>query len=178
MSHHRSSAIALLLTLSACAGEGDGTSSTDDRKRPPDAGVVVVTSDAAADASTPTSSAGSVSCYYEANPSATCSAPAHCCFSNYSSQHNGECSTSTCGWGRIDCDGPEDCAGGQHCCSHQISNPTDGITGYAMSCQSAACGPAPTDYELCHTQTCSNGGSCVSAYGTANDLPRSLSICR
>ncbi len=176
MTHQRTSLVALLLTFAACAGgDDDGTSSTEDRRRRPDAGVVVIAADAA---TAPGSGTGTVSCYYQANPSATCAAPTHCCFSNYSAQHNGECSTASCSWGTIDCDGPEDCASGQHCCSHQTSDPEWGITGYKLSCQSAACGPAPTSYELCHTQTCSNGGSCVSAYGVANDLPRSLSVCR
>src|ERR1043165_1067864 len=58
---------------------------------------------------------GTVSCYSEYAPSATCTLPSHCCFSNYSAEHAGSCDTAACTWGTIDCDGPEDCAIGQRC---------------------------------------------------------------
>jgi len=126
---------------------------------------------------------GVVSCYAEFAPSATCTLPTHCCFSNYSVQHTGSCETSSCSWGTIDCDGPEDCAGGQHCCGHVIIDPDEGIMGYRLACQAAACGAAPAHVELCHpassaAATCGTGKTCVSAATADHDLPRSLSICQ
>ncbi|HEX2687240.1 MAG TPA: hypothetical protein VHN14_11505 [Kofleriaceae bacterium] len=143
---------------------------------PTDAGV--------ADGGGQIGSTGVVSCYLEAAPSTTCTLPTHCCFTNYSSQHNGECSTSTCTWGTITCDGPEDCASGQHCCAHANVDPDYGITGYTLACQASACGAAPLNQELCHPTTtsaagtCSSGTGCVSALNYDYDLPRSLYICR
>jgi hypothetical protein len=169
--------------LDACA-HGDPTgdptgddAGTDEPKRHPrDAAVV----DGAAPPDAPiTTGAAIVSCYTEGLPSATCAAPQHCCFNNYSSEHDGACTTATCTYGTILCDGPEDCTSGQRCCAHAIVDPDDGVTGYLLACQSTACGAAPANQELCHTSdTCSNGGSCVSTYGYDYDLPRTLSICR
>ena len=103
----------------------------------------------------------------------------HCCFGNYSSQHNGECTTASCPWGTISCDGPEDCAAGQHCCGHAMIDPEEGAIGWSLTCQSSACGAPPANEELCHAGgACSNGGACISTYLTNNDLPRTLSICR
>ena len=134
---------------------------------------------AALDSGASSGALGTVSCYRENNPGATCSAPSVCCFSNYSSAHNGECATSACAWGTIRCDGPEDCGGGQHCCSHAIVDPDWGNQGYMLACQAAACGAPPLDYEMCHAGgTCSNGKNCVPAYGNANDLPRTLYVCK
>jgi hypothetical protein len=126
---------------------------------------------------------GVVSCYTEGYPSTSCAAPSHCCFGNYSAQHDGECSTGSCSWGTIDCDGPEDCATGQHCCAHAIIDQDYGLTGYKLACQAAACGVAPVHQELCHpassaAATCSNGGTCVPALGNDSDLPRTLYICK
>lgn len=124
----------------------------------------------------PPSSDGIVSCYTEGNPGATCTLPVHCCFTNYSSQHNGECTTSACFWGTIACDGPEDCPAGQHCCGHALIDPALGLTGWSLACQADACGAPPANEELCHAD--GPGCSCTSAYLTNNDLPRTLSICR
>jgi len=124
----------------------------------------------------PPTSGGTVSCYTEGNPGATCNLPTHCCFSNYSSSRNGECTTNVCAWGTIDCDGPEDCAAGQHCCGHAIIDPIEGLTGWKLACQADACGAPPANEELCHSDGA--GCSCTSAYLTNNDLPRTLSICR
>ena len=126
---------------------------------------------------------GIVSCYTEGFPSTSCSLPTHCCFSNYSAQHDGECTSSACTWGTMDCDGPEDCATGQHCCSHALIDPDYGMLGYKLSCQASACGAAPINQELCHpassaVSTCSTGGTCVPALGNDNDLPRTLYICK
>jgi len=126
---------------------------------------------------------GVVSCYLEGYPRATCATPSHCCFGNYSAQHDGECSTSACVWGTISCDGPEDCASGQHCCAHANIDPDDGLTGYRLACQASACGAAPIEQELCHptssgAATCASGKTCVPALGNDNDLPRTLSICK
>ena len=127
---------------------------------------------------------GTVACYTTANPGATCTLPAHCCFTNYDSSHDGACSSAACTWGTIECDGPEDCASGQHCCATVIADQDTGIMGYTLACQSTACGAAPTHQELCHPTsspggTCSGSGrSCVPALGHDNDLPRALSICQ
>src|SRR5213078_868731 len=67
--------------------------------RPPDA--------MAADAGTTTGGAGIVSCYTEGAPGNTCTLPIHCCFTNYSSQHDGFCMNTACTYGTIDCDGPD-----------------------------------------------------------------------
>jgi hypothetical protein len=135
---------------------------------PPDAGTA-----------SPDAGGVTVACYSEGSPNATCSSPDHCCFTNYGSYHDGTCSTSSCSWGTIDCDGPEDCGAGQHCCSHATYDPELGVTGYKLACQSAACGTPPFDQELCHASaTCPAGKTCVSAYGHDNDLPRALSICQ
>lgn len=151
---------------------------------PGEAGDVV---DAAIDAATPMSDAGYagsdagtpgiVACYSEGAPNATCTLPTHCCFTAYSAQHNGACTNATCAWGTISCDGPEDCAAGQRCCAHAIKDLADETIGYSLACQTAACGAAPANEELCHPGTCSSG-MCVNALGANNDLPRALSICR
>jgi len=119
-----------------------------------------------------------VSCYSQGAPANTCSAPSTCCFDNYTAQHNGFCSQSTCSWGTIRCDGPEDCGSGQRCCATAQRDPNLGTTGYILACKAGTCGGPPLDFELCHPgpNTCASG-SCVSAFGTANDLPRSLSVC-
>ena len=127
---------------------------------------------------------GIVSCYTEGNPGATCTLPTHCCFSNYSSAHDGSCMTSSCTWGTMECDGPEDCASGQHCCAHALADPDIGVIGYKLACQASACGPAPANQEMCHPTTssagtCSSAGSqCVTAFGNDNDLPPNLHICQ
>jgi hypothetical protein len=128
---------------------------------------------------------GVISCYTEGNPGASCTLPTQCCFSNYSSQHDGACSTAACTWGTIACDGPEDCAGGQHCCAHAIVTPDSGVIGYQLACQASACGAAPANQEMCHPTagsaagTCSSPSSrCVTAFGNDNDLPPSLHICQ
>ncbi len=166
------------LLVAACTTATDDDSI--DRRRRPDAAVLQIDA-GAADGSISPGTLGSVSCYRENNASATCSAPKTCCFSNYSSAHNGSCGTSTCAWGTIQCDGPEDCGGGGggHCCAHAIVDPEQGNQGYLLACQAQACGAPPLDHEMCHPGgTCSNGKTCVTAYGNANDLPRSLYVCR
>ncbi|HUS28193.1 MAG TPA: hypothetical protein VMZ53_06780 [Kofleriaceae bacterium] len=175
--------IATLCGLAACATDTVDEEAADRKRR--DAGVqhVVDSGPTSSPDAAPTgggsTGGGTVSCYTEGFPTNTCSLPTHCCFSNYSSQHNGACTSNSCAWGTIDCDGPEDCAAGQHCCSTQLQN-SDGIAGYRLTCQASACGAAPAAEELCHPggASCSNGGSCVTAYGRNNDLPRSLYICR
>jgi hypothetical protein len=162
----------LLVLLCAC-GHSD-TSGTHD------SGGSGAMSDGANDGNTssPTTN-GTISCYTQGAPSATCMQPQHCCFSNFSAQHDGACSGADCAWGTIECDGPEDCTNSGHCCSTQLSD-QDGTFGYRVVCQSAACGSQPVHEELCHPggPACSNGGSCVTASGTNNDLPRSLYVCR
>jgi hypothetical protein len=141
--------------------------------------------DAAVDAGYSGSDAGTpgvVSCYSEGNPTATCTLPTHCCFTNYSAQHNGSCTNATCGWGTISCDGPEDCSGGQRCCAHALQDSSNAFVGYTLACQQNPCGPTPLNEELCHPTTSPAGtcstGSCVNTLGYNNDLPRTLAICR
>ena len=169
------SLLVLLCGLATCAEE-QGSPPDEERRRPKDAGITAV------DAfSMPPPQTGTVSCYTEGAPGNTCALPAaHCCFSNYSAQHDGACTASSCAYGTIACDGPEDCATGDRCCSHAMIDPDNGLVGYALACHAGACGAAPIDYELCHPggPPCSNGGSCVTAYGNDNDLPRTLYICR
>ncbi len=183
--------IATVGGLAACALD-TGDDDAADRKKYRDAGTPVVVDGGGAqtpDASTGgggggggggSSSGGTVSCYTEGAPNNTCTLPTHCCFFNYSSQHNGSCQSSSCSWGTIDCDGPEDCASGQRCCSTQLRDSNNGIVGYRMACQSNACGSQPLHEELCHpnSASCGSGGSCVTAVGRNNDLPRTLYICR
>jgi hypothetical protein len=154
---------------------------------PPDAGTHTP------DASGPTGGTGGdptqpgvISCYTEGNPGATCTAPSVCCFSDYSSAHDGWCSTSasTCGWASQSCDGPEDCATGQHCCGHVLIDPDFGIYGYQIACQASACGAAPINEEMCHPSatsaagTCSTGTSCVISFANDTGLPPNLHVCR
>jgi hypothetical protein len=166
--------IASMLSLCAVAAcETEPTDSATQRTRHTrDAAAIVVDS-------APVSASGTVSCYTEGEPDATCTLPVHCCFTNYSSQHDGRCTTSSCPYGTIDCDGPEDCAAGELCCAHAITDPYDGTIGYTLACQTGACGAAPYNRELCHPATgCSTGAACVTAYGNDNDLPRTLYVCQ
>jgi hypothetical protein len=196
-----SHALAVALALGACTAPSAGDPSSSDagveidvvaRVRrapppppPPDAGTYTP------DASNPTggtggdpTQAGVISCYTEGNPRATCTLPTQCCFGNYSSAHDGSCSTSACVWGAQSCDGPEDCASGQHCCAHVLVDPDWGIYGYQVACQASACGSAPANQEMCHPTatsargTCSTGTSCVTALGNDADLPPNLHICK
>jgi hypothetical protein len=161
------------------SGTTDGSTMPADARPPGDAAPADSGGQTGSDAGVQ----GVVSCYLEGYPTTTCSLPTHCCFTNYSSQHDGECSTSACQWGTIECDGPEDCAGGQHCCAHAIMDSDNINVGYRLACQASACGAAPINQELCHPTssaagTCPSGKTCVPALGNDNDLPRTLSICR
>lgn len=187
--HFHASIELLAATLCALAACGDvnarhphDASTTADSSTVADS-TTIADSSTVADSSTGTGSgsdqAAVVTCYSEGNPAATCTLPVHCCFSNYSSQHDGTCTTDSCNYGTITCDGPEDCAAGDVCCAHAITDPTDGTIGYTLACQAGACGSAVTDHEICHPDSgCAYGGSCVTAYGNANDLPRTLYICK
>src|SRR5262249_1468492 len=131
---------------------------------PPDATTITP------DASAPTGGGdpgqpGVFSCYTEGNPGATCTSPSSCCWGNYSSAHDGSGSTFACGWGTQSCDGPEDCAAGQHCCGHVLIDPDWGIYGYQIACQASACGSAPMNQEMCHPTSTSDRGTCST--GTA-----------
>ena len=170
--HLAVAAVLLLCALATCTSEDSAV--VDRHKAHIDAGVTVV------DATPPTGGVGAVTCYAQANPTTTCAQPEHCCFSNYSAQHDGACTTASCAYGTIDCDGPEDCATGERCCSHALVDPNEGLVGYAVACQASACGAAPLDYELCHPDgpACPNGSHCVTAFGNDNDLPRTLYLCK
>jgi hypothetical protein len=167
---------AAALVLAACAS--DSSELSDEARKGKGHGSTSTTADAAvtsADAATttPTTSSGTVSCYSEGAPSNACTLPTHCCFSNYSAQHNGSCSTSACTWGTIDCDGPEDCAAGQYCCANAV----DG-GGWMLACQSTSCGAPPLHEELCHDSASCSSGSCVNTLSVNWDLPRTLYVCR
>jgi hypothetical protein len=127
-----------------------------------------------------TSAGNTVTCYRTNDPAATCALPAeHCCFSNYSAAHDGACSTTSCAWGTIRCDGPEDCGTGQRCCAHALIDPNDGLFGHALTCQATPCGPAPVNQQICHTTSqCPAGTQCVTVVMNDNDLPRTLNICK
>ena len=115
---------------------------------------------------------GAVLCYSQAAPSAWCGEPDHCCFSS-ESQHDGTCTTDACAWGTVTCDGPEDCARGEHCCATYTSS------GVTIACQANACLAAPAGDELCHEPSvCADGRWCITADGTQPALPRTLAICR
>jgi hypothetical protein len=160
---------AAALALVACASDSDELSS--EARRFKDAGTTTTIVDAAPAPSSDPS--GTISCYTEGAPATTCTLPVHCCFANYSAQHNGYCTTSSCTWGTIDCDGPEDCAAGQYCCANAI----DG-GGWTLACQSSACGAPPQHEELCHDTASCSMGSCVNTYSVNWDLPRTLYVCR
>ena len=143
----------------------------------PDA--TAISPDATAIAPDAGTTTNTVTCYREGDPGATCDLPTTCCFTNYSSAHNGSCGASSCTFGTISCDGPEDCAAGQHCCAHATDDPANGLVSDKLTCQVAACGAPPLDHEICHPGgTCPNGTTCVTAYGNANELPRTLNVCQ
>jgi hypothetical protein len=190
-----SRALSVVLLLAACSARSPNRPSS-----PDSSADTANDAPGAADASnvTPTDAGGSgdndaggsgvsgsiISCYIEGDPDATCTLPTHCCFGNYNSAHDGACTTAACSYGTIECDGPEDCADGQHCCAHAIMTPDDGLVGYQLVCQASACGPAPQNQEMCQPTasaagTCSNLNSqCVAAFGNDSDLPPSLHICQ
>jgi hypothetical protein len=188
----RSLALAAALALAACAApvettllDASGEFDTVERKQkpppppPPDAKPKPADACPAPDPGVP----GVVSCYAGYDPGGACALPTHCCFGNYSAQHDGECSASQCVWGTISCDGPEDCPSGQRCCAHALVDPEWGITGYKLACQASACGLTPANEELCHTTsspagTCASGTACVAASGVDWDLPPTLHVCR
>jgi hypothetical protein len=120
-------------------------------------------------------SLGAVTCYSQAAPENTCSLPAHCCFTSYSTHHDGRCSQAECVFGTIACDGPEDCRDGERCCGHAITSSLAGTLGYTVACRASCDGPLAR--EICHPETGCSSGTCVSAYGVDDDLPRTLYVC-
>ena len=160
---------AVALALAACASDTDDPNSEPrggGGHHPPSVDAAIATPP-------PSDPTGTISCYTEGAPQATCTLPTHCCFGNYSSQHNGYCTTVACSASTIECDGPEDCASGQHCCATVVPN-----VGWKLACQASACSAPPVGDELCHDSSTCSGGSCVSAYDANYDLPRTLSVCR
>jgi hypothetical protein len=156
---------AAALALAACVSDTDDENGARRRPRPPPLTIP----DAAEVLPDPM---GSVACYTEGAPAATCTLPVHCCFTNYSSQHNGYCATDSCGWGTISCDGPEDCASGQQCCA------TKDATGWRLACSTIACAAPPSGEQLCHDASTCGDRACVNAFSVNYDLPRSLYVCR
>jgi hypothetical protein len=164
-------ALAALCALVACASDTEADAVSARHHHHVDAGL-----DAAQTDGGNGGNGGTVSCYTEGAATNACSLPAHCCFTNYSAQHDGYCSTASCAYGTISCDGPEDCSGGELCCAHAITSSTAGTVGYTVSCQ-ASCGDAPLDREICHPDSGCSSGKCVNTYGVDNDLPRTLYVC-
>ncbi|HEX5062602.1 MAG TPA: hypothetical protein VFV99_24690 [Kofleriaceae bacterium] len=162
---------AVALALAACASDTDDPSNEPRRGKGPHTPEPTV--DAALTPPPPSDPVGTVSCYTEGAPQAACTLPTHCCFGNYSAQHNGYCTTEACAESTIACDGPEDCANGQHCCATLLD-----IGRWNLACQSSACSPQPLGDELCHDSSTCGGGTCVSALDANYDLPRTLSVCR
>jgi hypothetical protein len=120
----------------------------------------------------PPPASGSVTCYSDAAPAATCTAPSQCCFGS-GFDPDGSCSSSTCSWGSVSCDGPEDCTSGQRCCA------TVTAAGVRVACATSCLSPLQGGDELCHEPSICDGGRwCVTAFGTQPALPRNLSICR
>jgi hypothetical protein len=155
-----------LCALAACENARAGSETQAARHHNPDAAVV-----SSPDASTATGN--TVTCYSEGDPTATCTLPVHCCFTDYSSFHDGTCTTEACAWGTISCDGPEDCASGQSCCANTLYDAAGDIAGVAVACTSSTC-----ETEICHTTSDCSSGTCVTAYGNDNSLPRALNICQ
>jgi hypothetical protein len=157
--------VAALGALGACAGDtsDDGGDADNTERRRPKPVV---------DAPPPSPTTGSVTCYSASAPTATCTAPSQCCFGT-GYDPDGVCSTSTCAWGAVRCDGPEDCASGERCCATVTSS------GVTVAC-AASCLPLEQGGdEVCHEPAlCSNGRWCITAFGTQPALPRNLSICR
>src|SRR6266496_2087491 len=127
---------AAALALAACAD--DSTVVSNEARRRRDAGTTTLVDSSTTTADAATSSSGTITCYTEGAPANTCTLPVHCCFSNYSAQHDGYCTTDSCTWGTITCDGPEDCASGENCCASQ-----DSYGGWMLACQSGGCGAPP-----------------------------------
>jgi hypothetical protein len=165
-----------MLFLLAVVGCSHVDTDDADRRKPKGVDAAIVEETPSGDPA----ATGVVSCYSQGAPTRTCTNPDYCCFDNYSSHHNGYCTaTESCSWGTIRCDGPEDCGSGERCCATATRDPLLGTTSYSLSCRAGSCGGPPVDHELCHpgASTCATG-SCVTAYGNANDLPRTLYVCR
>lgn len=165
-----------MVAVLGCSHSATGDVDDLERKKPRKVDAGTTTTDAMAEPTAP----GTVSCYSQGAPDTMCSAPEYCCFDNYTAHHNGYCTSSeACWWGTITCDGPEDCGSGESCCATAERDPELGTTGYTIACRAGACGGPPLDHELCHpdANTCASG-SCVTAYENANDLPRSLYVCK
>jgi len=125
-----------------------------------------------------TGSARTVACYSQGAPATTCSGSDHCCFHNYSATHDGYCATDACPFGRIECDGPEDCASGNVCCAERITDPSGVALAYVVACRSGnAC--ASDTWQLCHAGTgaCPSGQSCQPTGPINSELPHVLDVC-
>jgi len=128
-----------------------------------------------------TSSTRVVACYSGGAPSATCTGNDHCCFSNYSASHDGYCSADACEFGRMECDGPEDCAPDNVCCAERLSDPagTGYALGYVVACRTGSACPTGT-WQLCHTSStrdCGSGRSCQPSGPVNAELPQILGLC-
>jgi hypothetical protein len=124
------------------------------------------------------SSARSVACYSQGAPSTMCTGADHCCFNNYSAAHDGYCATDACPFGRIECDGPEDCASGNVCCAERISDPSGIALAYVVACRAGSACPSGT-WQLCHDSapaTC-GGRSCQPTGPINSELPRVIEVC-
>src|SRR6266496_3279660 len=123
-----------------------------------------------------TSSTRVIACYSGGAPTATCTGTDHCCFNNYSASHEGYCTTDACEFGRMECDGPEDCASGNVCCAERMSDPagTGYALGYVVACRTGSACPTGT-WQLCHTsptRDCGLGRSCQPSGPVNAELPQ------
>ena len=106
-----------------------------------------------------------------------CTGLTHCCFNNYSAAHDGYCSTDTCEFGRIECDGPEDCAASNLCCAQRISDPNGIALAYVVACRAGSACPTGT-WQLCHANSeCGAGRSCQPTGPINSELPHVIDVC-
>jgi hypothetical protein len=121
----------------------------------------------------------SVLCFSQGAPNTICTGADHCCFNNYSAAHDGYCATDECPFGRIECDGPEDCPSGNVCCAERISDPSGIALAYVVACRAGSACPSST-WQLCHSSapgTCGAGRSCQAAGPINAELPHELELC-
>jgi hypothetical protein len=119
-----------------------------------------------------------IACYSSGAPNTVCSGGQHCCFSNYSADHNGYCSASDPCDFRMDCDGPEDCGSGQVCCAKRLTDPSGIALGYKVACTTRSACPSG-QWQLCHSSAsktkCPTGHACVPTYNY--ELPKVVQLC-
>src|SRR5690349_784 len=121
----------------------------------------------------------SITCFSGGAPDTVCTGADHCCFSNYSALHDGYCATTTCEFGTLNCDGPEDCPAGNVCCAQRFTDPSGVALSYTVACRTGSSCPSGT-WQLCHSTAPANGGcpagtTCQS--GVNFELPKAIQNC-